>query len=97
MASVTSRGVIEKLGFASGVQIVKPLTDGEPDWLYSKGEGDAKRSVQNMCRYTPAVYSGFPFERTTKIPLSEAPFTAAFSRAYDELGVGRGMMGGLPI
>ena len=89
MASVTSRGVIEKLGFASGVQIVKPLTAGEPEWLYSKGEGEgegeAKRSVQNMCRYTPAVYSGFPFERTTKIPLSEAPFTAAFSRAYDEL------------
>ena len=77
----------EKLGFANGVQIVKPLTDGGSNFLYSKGEGEAKRGVQNMCRYTPAVYSAFPFERKNKIPipLSEEPFTAAFSREYDAL------------
>ena len=43
MASVTSRGVIEKLGFAKGVQIVKPLTDGGLIGCIVKGKG--KRSM----------------------------------------------------
>ena len=68
-----------KLGFNPDVQIVKPLTAGVPNFLYEQGG----MGVQNMCRYTPAVYSGTEFTRSTVISLSEAPFTAAFSRAFE--------------
>lgn len=68
-----------KLGFNPDVQIVKPLTAGVPNFLYEQGGV----GVQNMCRYTPAVYSGTEFTRSTVISLSEEPFTAAFSRAFE--------------
>ena len=82
---VAVQDLARNLGIGGVDQIVTPLKNGEAYWLYSKGEGDAKRSVQNMCRYTPAVYSGVSFNRDTEISLSEEPFTAAFSRAYDAL------------